>query len=76
MIKEEESGDFHMVITGFICRNADTGVATTLQRDGSDFTAAIVGKLLRARAVTIWTDVDGVLSADPRKVGHYHSWPI
>ena len=37
-------------------------------RDGSDYSASIFGKLLRASAVQIWTDVDGVLSADPRKV--------
>uniref|UniRef100_A0A6N2MNB6 ACT domain-containing protein n=1 Tax=Salix viminalis TaxID=40686 RepID=A0A6N2MNB6_SALVM len=39
-----------------------------MKRDGSDFSAAIMGSLLRARQVTIWTDVDGVYSADPRKV--------
>ena len=44
------------------------GVATTLGRDGSDYSAAIFGKLLSAKEVTIWTDVDGVLSADPRRV--------
>lgn len=37
-------------------------------RDGSDYSASIFGKLLSAEAVNIWTDVDGVLSADPRKV--------
>lgn len=37
-------------------------------RDGSDYSASIFGKLLQASAVQIWTDVDGVLSADPRKV--------
>ena len=57
----------HLVITGFICSTAD-GVMTTLKRDGSDFTASICGRVLRARSVTIWTDVSGVLSADPRRV--------
>lgn len=59
----------HMVITGFIASTTD-GVMTTLQRDGSDFSASIFGKLLKAESVTIWTDVSGVLSADPRKVSN------
>ena len=57
----------HFVITGYVASNTH-GVATTLQRDGSDYSASIMGKLLQARSVTIWTDVDGVLSADPRRV--------
>lgn len=55
-----------VVATGFIARTPQ-GVPTTLQRDGSDFSATIFGALLGADAVTIWTDVDGVFSADPRK---------
>ena len=55
------------VVTGFIARTPD-GNPTTLKRDGSDFSAAIFGSLLRAGKVTIWTDVNGVYSADPRKV--------
>jgi len=57
----------HFCMTGYICVNTE-GVATTLQRDGSDYSAAIVGRLLQAESVSIWTDVDGVLSADPRRV--------
>lgn len=53
------------VITGFIASTSE-GVATTLKRDGSDYSASIFGKLLDATGITIWTDVDGVLSADPR----------
>ncbi|KAL3578159.1 hypothetical protein D5086_019663 [Populus alba] len=56
-----------IVATGFIA-STPQNIPTTLKRDGSDFSAAIVGALLRARQVTIWTDVDGVYSADPRKV--------
>ncbi|CAM9469791.1 unnamed protein product [Discosporangium mesarthrocarpum] len=56
-----------LVITGFVASTRD-GVATTLRRDGSDYSASIFGRLLDASAVHIWTDVDGVLSADPRKV--------
>ena len=41
---------------------------TTLKRNGSDYSATIVGSLLRSARITIWTDVDGVFSADPRKV--------
>ena len=55
------------VITGFIARDAD-GAITTLGRNGSDYSAAAFGRLLSASELTIWTDVDGVLSADPRLV--------
>lgn len=56
-----------LVITGYIASTHD-GVATTLKRNGSDLSASIFGALLGANAVTIWTDVDGVFSADPRRV--------
>jgi aspartokinase/homoserine dehydrogenase 1 len=56
-----------VVITGFVASTPE-GIPTTLKRNGSDFSASIFGKLLDARAITIWTDVDGVLSADPRLV--------
>lgn len=56
-----------IVVTGFIASTPDN-VPTTLKRDGSDFSAAIFSALLRAGQVTIWTDVDGIYSADPRKV--------
>ncbi|RWR83943.1 Aspartate/glutamate/uridylate kinase [Cinnamomum micranthum f. kanehirae] len=56
-----------IIATGFIA-STPQNIPTTLKRDGSDFSAAIMGALLRARQVTIWTDVDGVYSADPRKV--------
>ncbi len=55
------------VVTGFIGRAAD-GSVTTLGRSGSDFTATIVGRALGAEEVEIWTDVSGVLTADPRIV--------
>ena len=55
-----------IIITGFIASTPDN-VPTTLKRDGSDFSAAIFGALFQAKQVTIWTDVDGVYSADPRK---------
>ena len=56
-----------LVITGFIAADR-RGVQTTLGRNGSDFSASIFGSLLDASAIHIWTDVDGVLSADPRRV--------
>lgn len=56
-----------LVITGFIARDVE-GRQTTLGRNGSDFTGSIVGNLLDADEIHIWTDVDGVLSADPRIV--------
>ncbi|QOY63228.1 bifunctional aspartate kinase/homoserine dehydrogenase I [Lysobacter sp. H21R4] len=55
------------VITGFIARDGE-GANTTLGRNGSDYSAAAFGRLLHASELTIWTDVDGVLSADPRLV--------
>lgn len=55
-----------IIATGFIA-STPQNIPTTLKRDGSDFSAAIMGALVRARQVTIWTDVDGVYSADPRK---------
>lgn len=55
------------VVTGFIA-STTTGVTTTLGRNGSDFTASILGAAIGAGSIEIWTDVDGVLSADPRYV--------
>ena len=56
-----------LVVTGFVASTRE-GVATTLKRNGSDYSASIFAALLEATSVTIWTDVDGVLSADPRRV--------
>ncbi|NBU24570.1 MAG: bifunctional aspartate kinase/homoserine dehydrogenase I [Gammaproteobacteria bacterium] len=56
-----------LIITGFIAADG-RGVQTTLGRNGSDFSASIFGSLLDADEIHIWTDVDGVLSADPRRV--------
>ncbi|MEO6236018.1 MAG: bifunctional aspartate kinase/homoserine dehydrogenase I [Vicinamibacterales bacterium] len=56
-----------LIITGFIARTRD-GLQTTLGRNGSDFSGSIFGALLDASEIVIWTDVDGVLSADPRRV--------
>ena len=55
------------VVTGFIA-SGPRGETTTLGRSGSDTTAAILGAVLGARRIVIWTDVDGVHTADPRMV--------
>ena len=55
------------IVTGFIAGTAD-GRTVTLGRGGSDFTAAIVGAALNAAEIEIWTDVDGIMTADPRLV--------
>jgi len=55
------------LVTGFIASTQE-GQYTTLGRGGSDFTASIFGAALNAEEIHIWTDVDGVLTADPRKV--------
>lgn len=55
------------VVTGYIGATAD-GVTTTLGRGGGDYTAAIVGACLDTDEVQIWTDVDGILTADPKIV--------
>ncbi len=55
------------VVTGFICATR-AGIPTTLGRGGSDYTATILGRCLPADEVWIWTDVDGVMTADPRIV--------
>jgi len=53
------------VMGGFIASN-ETGLTTTLGRGGSDFTGALVGGALAAKAIEIWTDVDGIMTSDPR----------
>lgn len=62
------------VVTGFIGASAD-GVLTTLGRGGSDYSATILGAALDANEVIIWTDVDGVLTADPRLVSEAQTIP-
>ena len=55
------------IVTGFIGSTVD-GRTTTIGRNGSDYTGAIVGAAMGASVIEIWTDVDGVLSADPKAV--------
>ena len=56
------------VMGGFIGSAQTSGVTTTLGRGGGDYSAALVGAALQAEAIEIWTDVDGMLTADPRVV--------
>lgn len=56
------------VLGGFIGATATTRVTTTLGRGGSDYSASLIGAALKADAIEIWTDVDGMLTADPRVV--------
>jgi aspartate kinase len=62
------------VVTGFIAKDAH-GNVTTLGRSGSDLTATLLGAALRVDEVQIWTDVDGVMTADPRIVKEAKSIP-
>ena len=63
------------IVTGFVGATAG-GVTTTLGRGGSDFSAAILGDCLDADEVWIWTDVDGVMSSDPRLVADARVIPV
>jgi len=62
------------VITGFIA-SSEQGITTTLGRNGSDYTASIIGAAMNVDVVEIWTDVNGVLTADPRIVEKAHTIP-
>jgi len=55
-----------LIVTGFIARTLE-GMPTTLKRNGSDFSATIFSVLTKANSVTIWKDVDGMFTADPKK---------
>jgi aspartate kinase len=63
------------IVTGFIGATAE-GQLTTLGRGGSDYSATILGAALEADEVIIWTDVDGVLTADPRLVPEARTIPV
>ena len=63
-----------LFVTGFISSNPE-GRVTTLGRGGSDYTAAIFGSALNAEEIEIWTDVNGMMTADPRMVKKAFSLP-
>jgi aspartate kinase len=63
------------VVTGFIAATP-AGIPTTLGRGGSDYSGALLGAALPANEVWIWTDVDGVMTADPRLVPEARTIPV
>jgi aspartate kinase len=63
------------VVTGFLGREPN-GAVTTLGRGGSDYSAAIFGAALAVEEIQIWTDVDGVMTADPRQVPRARPVPV
>ena len=69
-----EQNDALQCVTGFIGSTAE-GITTTLGRGGSDFTGSIFGAALGAKVIEIWTDVDGMMTADPRKVPNAFTIP-
>jgi bifunctional aspartokinase / homoserine dehydrogenase 1 len=71
--KINENGVVYCV-TGFIASNND-GVTTTLGRGGSDYSGSIFGSALNADVIEIWTDVNGMMTADPRKVKNAFTIP-
>jgi aspartokinase/homoserine dehydrogenase 1 len=68
------NSDKVLFVTGFISSN-EAGNVTTLGRGGSDYTAAIFGSVLNAESIEIWTDVNGMMTADPRMVKKAFSLP-
>jgi aspartokinase/homoserine dehydrogenase 1 len=70
----QNNSDNVLFVTGFISSNEE-GRITTLGRGGSDYTASIWGSALEASEIQIWTDVDGMLTADPRIVEKAFSLP-
>ena len=69
-----ENKDKLLLVTGFIASN-DLGQLTTLGRGGSDYSAAIFGAALNVGEIQIWTDVNGMMTADPRMVTKAFSLP-
>ncbi len=72
--KKITNSDSVYCITGFISSNKE-GVTTTLGRGGSDYSASIIGAALNAEVIEIWTDVNGMMTADPRKVKNAFTIP-
>ena len=63
----QDNPDKISIVTGYIASTRD-GITTTLGRGGSDYTASILASAVEAEEIQIWTDVDGVMTADPRRV--------
>ncbi|WP_456378360.1 aspartate kinase [Lutibacter sp.] len=71
IINETLPADIY-ITQGFICLNA-FGEIANLQRGGSDYTATIIGAVVKAEAIEIWTDIDGMHNNDPRFVENTHA---
>ncbi len=69
LVRPVLASDRIVVLGGFI-GSAPDGTTTTLGRGGSDYSAALLGACLSADEIQIWTDVDGILTADPRVIAH------
>lgn len=65
----EHSGNKIFITQGYICRN-HTGAIDNLKRGGSDYTASLIGAVLKADEIQIWTDIDGMHNNDPRIVSY------
>ena len=66
--KEKKKNRCELFVMGGFIASTKEGVTTTLGRGGSDYTASLVGAALDASSIEIWTDIDGLMTADPRKV--------
>lgn len=71
-INEQFSDNDALIIQGFIASSKD-GINTTLGRGGSDYSASLIGLAMGASEIEIWTDVDGIHTADPGKVANTRS---
>src|SRR5262245_50090267 len=63
-----------VVVVGGYIGSTRSGITTTLGRGGSDYSAAIVGAAMNAEEIQIWTDVDGMMTSDPRVVNS--AWKV
>ena len=68
LIKNAIGNSKKVIVTGGFIASNNSGETTTLGRGGSDYTAAIIAAAINAESLEIWTDVDGFMSADPKKV--------
>lgn len=71
---KEQDENTIQIVTGFIASTL-SGESTTLGRGGSDYTASLLGAALKAEAIELWTDIEGIMTADPRKVNRYFVIP-
>lgn len=71
LLKENE-----LVLTQGFISNTENRITTTLGRGGSDYSASLIGMAMDAEEIEIWTDVDGMLTADPRKVNNTKIVPV